>query len=231
MKGSVPTSSSLPASGVNVEQRIIDHLLLGRVKETVITLLLFLVFFLDIGISTEDGHLPVSLSGGFMPVQLGVGSVVGVVVLGGAISRACVGTFLGALLGGGVGVFGLVWAALALRGEGDDFGGSGFVGSVTVRVSVEWSSALLGTTFLRRLSARSHFGVSVTAFSISKFDLDGLPTLLGGGFGRSRFVVIVGVSDGSSFVFGFLGSGNGGGIAHGCASQELLLDGEEAGVG
>ncbi len=147
------------------------------------------------GVSAEDGSLR---------VKLGVGSVI--VTLGGVIStgRSCgVGTFLGALGRGCVGVLGLVGAALALGSGGGDFSSTGVVRSVAVSgVSVGWNGILLGTAFLGRLGAGSLFGIGITDFSIDRFGLDGLATLLGSCFRGSGFVVIVAVSVGGSFAFG-----------------------------
>lgn len=136
-------------------------------------------------------------------MELSVGGVV--VVLGGAICSSSgsvvAGSFLRTLGGRRVGIFGLVGPTLTL-----------------------------GRGFLGRLRAGSHFGVSVATFGIGGLSLDGFATLLGSGFGGSGFVVVLGVSVGSSFGLGFLGRGGSGGIVDACATQELLLDGEEAGI-
>ena len=232
------TSSSLLLSGVSesVEQRIIDLLLLLRVEGTIITLLV-LFFLLDGGVSTEDGPLPVGLSGHIVPVKLGID---GIAI--GTGTGTCVGTLLGTLFGSRIGVFRLVGTALTLGGGGDDLGGSvvvdnvpiggGFGRSVAVGFSLYGSSAgcLLTTPFLRRFSRGCRFSVGVTCFGVNRLGLDGLAALLRSNFGRSSLVVIL-VLGNISLSLGFLVNGSGGSIADACATQELLFDGKEAGVG
>ena len=153
-------------------------------------------------------------------MELGVGSV---------FSGYCNSCFLGTLAGVSVGVFGLVGAALALGGW---VGGLG--DSVRIGLSVGWTSSLLATIFLGRIGAGSHFSVGITSFGIGGFDLDGFATLLGGSFGGSSFVIILGVSVDSRFALvslRVLRGSSGGGASDGCATLELLLQNKEAGIG
>ena len=178
-----------------------------------------LVVLLEKGVPAEDGFLPVALRGGDVVAgEAGVG----------------VDDFLGTLRGSGGGVFGLVGAALTLRG-GESGGGI-----VVVSVCGSGRGLLAGTAFLGRLGAGSRFGVGVAAVHFSGFELDGgLATLLGRGFGGSGFavvvvvvVVIVGVAVGRcGFGSAFLGSGGFGGTIDGGAGQELFLQHVPGGVG
>ena len=203
-------------------ERIIGHDLAVRVIETVVAVRLLV---LDIVVSAEDGTSNVGLGGELVAGERDGGSV----VVDGA-GGCCVGGLFGTLGRSGVGVFGLVGAALALGGRDGGFGGGGVVGPVAVVVGVGWSGTLLGASFFGSLGGGCHFGVGIGAFGIGRFGLDGFAALLGGGFFRGDFVVVFGVSVGASFAFGFLGTGSGGGV-DACAAHELLLDGAEAGAG
>ena len=207
------TSSNLPLI-IRAEQLVILHLLLLGV------IIVVLLFLLHISIAAEDGVFAVGH--GRSLVRFGS------VVVGGG--------FLATLGGRGVGVLGLVGPALAFRGRGEAFGrGVVVIGLGLGRRGV----ALLDAALLGRLDAGGDFGIGVRArgfgLSVGGLGLDGcFAALLGGGLGRSRFVVVIGgdgVGFGGGFGFGFLGGrGAGGGVAGG-AAHELLFDDKPGGVG
>lgn len=198
-EGDIFTSSNLILSGSVDHQRMMGHLLFLGVKTTIVTLL-----FLDASVSAEDRPTLLSL----------------VIVGPSSSSGCCVGTLLDTLSRSCVGVFG---ATLALGGRGSGLGSSRVVVSITIRVRLD-GGALLGSTFLGRLGAGSFLSVGVTTFSISRFSLDSFATLLRSCFSRSSFIVILGVSVGGSFAFGFLRRGSRSSSVDSSATNKLFLD-------
>lgn len=205
------TSSEVTVGSVGAEQLVIgqgllEHFLLLRVERNVIVLPLLFFLHDARAVAAKDGSL-----------------------LFGIRASDCLRALFGALGGSGVRIFGLRGAALTLWGWGV---GLGDVARVTVGVRVGWGGGLLGTTLLGGFCAGCDFSVSVARFGIGGFGLGDSAALLGGGFGGGRFIVVFSVAIGGSFGLGFFGGRCGGDhVVDDCACQELLFDGEEAGIG